>query len=212
MDKEKALIAVAFFDRLEKGARGKSFIERMIQRNQKYWHVEVAFEKRLMPHGHPLRNAPGDFMVAYGITARDIDGTVGRVFERARVFHADNYDDSWKFLRVPQEDAVRAMQFAQGQVGKLYDPWGHFAALVCPRESHYDTQRWYCANLTTAILQQATPTLHGLHPGAMSMDDIHNSLCDDVELTNSLSPKQRNALLARSRTRITHNFGSNIRR
>ncbi len=212
MAEEKALIGVAFFDRLDKGARGKSFIERMIQRNQRFWHVEVAFQKRLLSVGHPLRTRPGDFMIAYGITARDMGGTIGRVFERPRVFSADNYDAGWKFLKVPQEDAVRAMKFAQGQVGKLYDPWGHIAALVSPRESHYNTRRWYCSNLTTAILQQATPTLHGLHPGAMSMDDIYNSLSNDVELTNSLSPKQRSALFAGARARIAHKYGSNIRR
>jgi hypothetical protein len=189
-------VGVAFWKRLPKDAtRGKSFFERMIQKNQSIWHTETAFPAELLDPSHPIRSklSGKDYVVAYGIFSKKRDGSIGTVFETPREFSADNY--TWKWLQVPRSKAIAAMRFAQSQIGKPYDPWGQFKVIFKPDSVHKNTDKWICSTLTASILSQLTNTMRGVNPGAVSMDDIYDLLDNEIELTNKFSPKQRSNIL-----------------
>jgi hypothetical protein len=194
MSERRVPVGVAFWHSRREAPRAKSMFQRFVQKQQRIWHIEVAFPPSLLHVGHPMKRdlAGRDFLVAYGIFSKNKDGTIGTVFETPRVFTADNYE--WKFLLVPESRAAHAMRFAQKQVGKEYDPWGHAKVVFHPDSVHENSKKWICSTLTAAILSQLTDTMRGVNPGTVAMDDVWHLLDNEIEMTNMMSPKQRSTL------------------
>jgi len=194
MMESTVIVSIAFYHRKNNTIRANSIFRRFIQGTQTIWHVEIAFPPEILPMDDPLRaSAIGTGkMIAYGIFATESDGSIGRVFERERIFTSPNY--IWIHINVSKKKALEALHFAKAQVGKPYDTWGHIKLIFFPSKLHINTPSWICSTLTAAILSQMTEEIKtdtdGESLGGYSMDDIYLHVKDNIKITNKMSPMQ----------------------
>lgn len=205
-------IGVAFYNKKNRRENGGIF-SRFLQRRQQYWHVELGIKQKDIPERHPMKyKIHKDNVLAYGVKARDEadPNKPGKVFEQERVFSSPNYE--WEWINVNEEDFNRAIDFAQKQIGKPYDPMGHVFLLFSPRTSDVNSPSWYCANLTMAILQQAVPITRGFHPGTTSTDDVYHIVNQHTDKANFLSPMNKRMLAEQAHKNFTQTRRQPIQR